>query len=488
MNTRPNIVIFNPDSYRGDVVGHLGNAGAVTPNLDALIRNGGVSYANAFAQNPVCTPSRCSFMTGWYPHTQGHRSMKNMLKPFEPNLLSVLRREGYHVWWGGKNDLVAVEKPEDYLLHCDTKHSPKAPADWGCHAPPPIDKTDRRYRVFYRGVGARAGAGPLWNDRDKAHVLGAVDVIENPPDDKPFCLFLPLTAPHPAYQVEEDFYRMIDPDRLPPRLPVPERDLPLLDSLREGYRSSGVTDADWLDIRRIYYAMCAKVDRLFGMVVDALVRQGLYENTLIIFLSDHGDFAGDYDLPEKTHATLQDALIRCPFLIKPPTGVDVAPGVRTHLAELVDMTATIYDLLDIEPGYSSYGRSLRASLAGDDGEIRDAVFAEVGSRQGEAHFKNLDVQKLDPDSFYGVQSRYALRAHDGGTYAISCRTPTHKYVRRGHVDHHELYDLVRDPGETRNRHGSPECADIERHLETLLLDHFMTTGDVMPHRQDSRAV
>jgi len=99
-STKPNIVIFNPDSYRGDVLRHLGNPGAFTPKLDAVVRDGGVSYANAFAQNPVCTPSRCSFMTGWYPHVHGHRSMKNMLKEHEPHLFSVLRREGYHVWWG----------------------------------------------------------------------------------------------------------------------------------------------------------------------------------------------------------------------------------------------------------------------------------------------------------------------------------------------------------------------------------------------------
>src|SRR5690554_1162019 len=115
MSKKPHVVIFNPDSYRADVLGHTGNAGAVTPHLDAVVATDGVSYVNAFAQNPVCTPSRCSFMTGWYPHVHGHRSMRNMLKPHEPSLLQVLRREGYHVWWGGKNDLVSVQKPDDYL-------------------------------------------------------------------------------------------------------------------------------------------------------------------------------------------------------------------------------------------------------------------------------------------------------------------------------------------------------------------------------------
>ena len=96
---RPNIVLFVPDSYRGDVLGHQNNAAALTPNLDALVASDAVSYGNAFAQNPVCTPSRCSFMTGWYPHVHGHRSMHNMLKEHEPSLLTVLQREGYYIWY-----------------------------------------------------------------------------------------------------------------------------------------------------------------------------------------------------------------------------------------------------------------------------------------------------------------------------------------------------------------------------------------------------
>ena len=127
MNNRPNIVLIVPDSYRGDVLGHLGNPGAVTPHLDALVARDAVSYRNAFAQNPVCSPSRCSFMTGWYPHVHGHRSMRNLLKEHEPHLLKVLRQAGYQVWWGGKNDLVRVHRPEDYLQHCDLKFSPKPP-------------------------------------------------------------------------------------------------------------------------------------------------------------------------------------------------------------------------------------------------------------------------------------------------------------------------------------------------------------------------
>ena len=81
---RPNIIIFNPDQWRGDVLGHMGNPAAVTPNLDKLAREDAVSFRNAFVQNGVCTPSRCSFMSGWYTHVRGHRTMHHMMKPDEP--------------------------------------------------------------------------------------------------------------------------------------------------------------------------------------------------------------------------------------------------------------------------------------------------------------------------------------------------------------------------------------------------------------------
>ncbi|MBN2150850.1 MAG: sulfatase-like hydrolase/transferase, partial [Candidatus Lokiarchaeota archaeon] len=100
---RPHLVIFNPDQWRGDFLHHVGCDAAVTPNMDKLAAEG-VSFRRAFCQNPVSTPSRCSFMTGWYPHTRGHRTMHHMLHPErgEPNLLAILKREGYFVWWGGK--------------------------------------------------------------------------------------------------------------------------------------------------------------------------------------------------------------------------------------------------------------------------------------------------------------------------------------------------------------------------------------------------
>lgn len=489
---KPNIVLFIPDSYRGDVLSHRGNTGALTPNVDALVASDAVSFTSAFAQNPVCTPSRCSFMTGLYPHVNGHRSMRNMLKEHEPNLLSVLRQEGYAVWWGGKNDLMRVRESEDYLRYCDVKiqASPEYAEHANCKQPASLEPTDPRQGAFYGGVADSGGEGKPYRDADTANVLGAVDLIRDHSGDQPFVCYLPLRKPHPAYVAEAPFYNAIDPEQLPPRISEPGKaaNLPdVLEALRKEYRSEEITEEMWRDVKRIYYAMCAQIDHLFGLVVEALKEKGLYDDTWIFFFSDHGDFTGDYSLPEKTHSTLQDCLLHVPLIIKPPADVNTKAGNREHLTELLDVTATLYDMLGIDPGYDHQGVSLRDSLAGVE-MPRDAVFAEVGSRKDEVGFINTDVEKMPADSFYARQSRAANPFHRAGSHAVMCRTEGYKYVRRVYTEHNELFDLAEDPGETRNLYGLTGYEDVEQEMEKRLLDFMLRTGDVLPQQADSRQI
>jgi arylsulfatase A-like enzyme len=428
-------------------------------------------------------------MTGWYPHVHGHRSMRNMLKEYEPSLLSVLRCEGYFTWWGGKNDLVSVKEWDDYAKYVDVKYRGGG-FRTGHRNPEPLAEDDRRHGAYYAGVLPRDEEGEATSG-DAGMVAGAVDVIRNRPRSKPLCVFLPLGFPHPAYHAHEEHVEKIFLEKLPPRIPVPEdtTNMPaVMDDLREQFEVGRISEEDWREVKRVYYGMCTQVDHLFGQVVEALKDTGEYDNSLIIVLSDHGDFTGDYSLPEKTHSTLQDSLLRVPFIIKPPKGIEVAPGIREHLAELVDMPATIYDLLGIEPGYDCQGVSLRGSLAGSEEEIHTAVFAEVGGRRAEPGFVNTEVNAMPPRSFYGRQSQAAIPHHEAGSYAVMCRTHDYKYVRRGYTDCFELYDLKNDPGETVNLSGRPEMVEVERKMETRLLNWFMETGDILHPEPDSRRV
>lgn len=118
-----------------------------------------------------------------------------------------------------------------------------------------------------------------------------------------------------------------------------------------------LTEDDWTELRAVYLGMCAKVDDEFARLVDGLKRNGTYDNTLIIVLSDHGDYCGDYSLSEKSQNTFEDCLVRVPLIIKPPKEEKVDPGITDSLAELVDFYRTVMDYAGVEPDHDQYGLS-----------------------------------------------------------------------------------------------------------------------------------
>lgn len=495
---QPHIIIFNPDQWRGDVLGHAGNPAAVTPTLDRLVREEAVSFSNAFCQNTVCTPSRCSFMTGWYPHVRGHRTMYHMLHPEhgEPNLLKILKENGYFVWWGGKNDLVPGQTGDDAYCHVRFRPTEKDCARWGVT---PRDARDVSWRgapeadnfySFFRGRLDK-GADPFFFDGDWGMVLGAIEFIRNYRGDQPLCVYLPLVYPHPPYGVEEPWYSLTDRTKIPRRARHPESwagKPSILKGICQGQGMQGWSEERWTELRATYYGMCSRLDHQFGLLTEALREAGLYDDAAVFLFADHGDFTGDYGLVEKTQNTFEDCLSRVPFVVKPPAGVAVRPRVEKEaLVELVDFSATVYDLAGIDPGYDAFGKSLRPLLAGPGTEHRDAVFCEGGRRFGEVQaMERESTSALAPGALYNPRLR--LQVTDEGpfhTKAAMCRTRTHKYVRR-HYEQDELYDLVADPLEERNRIDDPAYAGVLAALKDRLLRWYMETCDVVPRNPDKR--
>jgi arylsulfatase A-like enzyme len=488
----PHILIFNPDQWRGDVLGHMGNPAAFTPVLDRLVASEAVSFRNAFCQNPVCTPSRCSFMTGWYPHVRGHRTMYHMLhaERGEPVLLKTLKDAGYTVWWGGKNDLTPAQ--DGYEAFCDVKYRPDEPVK-------PMWELDREaewrgepgsdtYYSFYVG---RQAAGPEghYHDSDWANVLGAIDLIRNYDDDKPLCIYLPLTYPHPPYGVEEPWYSLIDRAKLPPRLPTPEGwagKPSLLKGIWERQRLQTWTEERWTELRATYYGMCARLDHQFGLLLDALRATGRYDDTAIFLFADHGDFTADYGLVEKTQNTFEDCLTRVPFIVKPPADVPCQPGIRDVLVELIDFPATVEALTGLAPDHTHFGRSLLPVLAGKTDVHRDAVFCEGGRLHEERHCMELESSSSQvPAGLYWPRVNLQTSEGPEHTKAVMCRTDRYKYVRRLY-EQDELYDLRADPGELCNRIGDPALAGVQAALKDRLLTFFLETGDVVPAQPDRR--
>ncbi len=490
MTKRPHIVIFNPDQWRGDVLGHMGNPAAVTPNLDRWVQTDAVSFRNAFCQNTVCTPSRCSFMTGWYPHVRGHRTMYHMLRSDEPVLLKTLKDAGYFVWWGGKNDLVPGQLGyEDY---CDVKYRPERPLYPNLHSlenwrgAPDSDT----YYSFYHGRLEQDDDNDVYYDGDWANVLGAIDFIKDAPPDQPLCIYLPLGFPHPPYAVEDPFYSSIDRSKVPPRAPTPDDwtgKPSILKGIYERQNLQGWSEERWTELRATYYGMCARVDHQFGLLMEALRAAGIYETTAVFFFADHGDFTGDYGLVEKTQNTFEDCLSRVPFLIKPPSGVPVQPRVSDAIVELIDFPATVEALTGITPKHTHFGRSLLPVLAGETDEHRDAAFCEGGRLHGEEHCMELEsTSSQSPSGLYWPRMDMQRGEGPAHTKAIMCRTKGFKYVRRLY-EADELYDLQADPQELDNRINDPSLAEVLASLKERLLTFYQETCDVVPHDTDRRS-
>ncbi len=500
MARKPHIVIFNPDQWRGDVLGHVGNPAASTPVLDQWVKTDAVSFEWSFCQNPVCTPSRCSFMTGWYPHVRGHRTMHYMLREHEgeTNLLRVLRDNGYFVFWAGKNDLVPGQL--GFERHADIKyrateedyrrwgHTPKA----GLHSWTPW-RGEPGSDTFFSFMAGKLPTGDdsIYCDGDWANVFGAIDFIKSYKGDQPLCIYLPLQYPHPPYGVEEPWFSAIDRAALPPRAQTPEGWLgkpSILKGICEGQHLEGWTEDRWSELRATYYGMCARLDHQFGLLLEALREAGIYDDTAVFLFSDHGDFTGDYGLVEKTQNTLEDCLTRVPFVVKVPSGVPAKPGVRDALMELVDLPATVYELCGVEPPYWHFGRSLLPLVAGQQTEHRDAVFCEGGRLEGERQADEHESTSANDDGLGLYTPRIRLQLDHGHAFhskAAMCRTRTHKYVRRLY-ERDELYDLERDPQEMNNCIDDPAYAGVRDALRNRMLEWYQSSCDVVPLQSDRR--
>lgn len=415
-----------------------------------------------------------------------------MLRPDEPCLLKILKDSGYRVWWGGKNDLVPGQN--GYDKYCDVKYAPPEPLEPSLHKAgergTPAENPDY-YSMFLGKLHPSTPASQrhgLYYDDDWSYVLGAIEQIRNAPPDQPLCIFLALRYPHPPYAVEDEYLRRIDPALLPPRAPTPPGwagKPSLLRGIHARQNLSHWDEARWTDLRSTYYAMCARVDAQFGMVMQALKDAGIYDDTAVYFFSDHGDFTGDYGLVEKTQNTFEDCLTRVPFLIKPPAGSACRSRISEALTELVDLPATVLDYCQVPLPYTQFGVSLRPVIAGATDIHRDAVFCEGGRLDAEMHASEGQSGIQDrPQSLYwprvGLQQR--MPEH---TKATMCRTQRYKYVRRLE-EQDELYDLQDDPQELHNRIDDPVLGGVLLQLKERMLNWYQQTCDVVPLDADRR--
>lgn len=472
-------VVFLPDQLRADALAPYGNPHTATPAF-ARLASEGVRFDQCHTQSVLCTPSRCSMLTGWYPHVAGHRSLWHLLQPHEPNLFRALREAGYHVAHYGKNDVFAPGTIDSSLdEYANLPGSNNGPNPW------PLDDARRYSFLVDPFPGARE------ETKDARHVALACDYLRRrAAEGGDFLLFVPLTLPHPPYGPPEPYASMFAPDDVEVRPPRTDLVPPFHELMRSYRRLNELDESFFRRIRATYYGMVEYVDWMLGEVMRTLDETGLADDTWLFVASDHGDLAGDYGLVEKIHNAHYDPLTRVPLIVRGP-GVASGSAVEGPVA-LMDLMATILELARVEAGHTHFSRSLvpqlrEPSAPGREIDLRP-VFTENGFRVDESHCFEGSLPgdgTWDPASLYYPQTRQLQERPDSMDRVVTIRTRKEKLCFRPDGVS-EYYDLAADPLESENLIRSPAYADRIARLERELLAWQVRTSDAVPFHHDPR--
>lgn len=465
--TPPNIIIFMPDSMRGDAVSLRGtiNPYIKTPNIDSLAEEG-IAFTNCFSVSPVCVPSRCCTFTGQYIHSNGHRSLYQLLQPYEENLFKILKENGYQVIWAGRNDLFH----KDSIKLSVSKHIRIKPRLQKLN-PFPMEHYLRK--SFYYGVRTKEEAEDIdffiIND-----ILKYLDSNIN----SPFCLFIALNFPHPPYAVEDPFFSMYDRNNVPiPIQPNFHNKPEYMNLMYERYGLMNLKEKDFKEIIATYYGMITRLDYQLGEIMKKLKVIGEYENSAIFFTSDHGDFTGDYGLTEKWPNSFQDCLIKVPLVVKLPRGFP-KPKVFNQMVQTIDIFPTILEIAQIQTPYTHFGKSLLPLIKGNQSEIRTCVFAEGGYNTHEPQcFENVIKSPSIPHvGIYYDKTNIPVQKPQTVARSAMVRTQSWKLIIRD-AGKEELYNLVDDPSENKNLIDDKSYKSIKTELKEVLLRWYLQTSD-----------
>lgn len=469
MAHQPNILLVITDQQRADTM--PGEAPEVlhTPHLHWLAERG-TMFRNAYCTSPICTPARGSILTGQYPHTTGvvanylPGSTDMPLPEDVPVLADYLKTAGYACGYSGKwhlptgNDRRGFTDLTERYTHWDVD-----------------DETSDEAIAFGRRLGVEMGPsyttylnpqapeGPQTGGATKLPLAfhpatmmatrAASFIRRMANDPRPFCLVYSCIEPHALgtiYNISPcPFDRMYDPQDMP--LPDSRRD-PLAPQVVRQRNYKGLlptdpyTDDDLQCLTAGYFGAVSYTDHLLGILLEALLSTDQFDDTLVIFTSDHGEMMGHHRMLKKGPVMFDD-LVRIPLLIKEPgqQQAQEQEGLVSH----VDLVPTALSFAGVSVPDELPGQNLRDAIGG------------ASQHQG------------IPMEYHSVKWGYTdwpLRAW---------RTMDWKYVEGLHGDC-ELYDLRNDPGERRNLAADPAYAKVLHEQRQNLRAWADATNDPWP--------
>jgi arylsulfatase A-like enzyme len=490
-----NLLFLFTDQQRHDTIAAGGNEKIKVPNLNQLAEES-VVFTQAYVAQPVCTPSRGTIMTGLYPHNHGALGNNIALRKETPTIAEMLGgaggaggaggvsgtdganyRTGYVGKWHLGDEIYAqhgfaewVSIDDNYHKHVSAGKDPNTHCDYYYflrqHGFEPDAKEKSGYDYFSRNYCTR-----LPEEFSKTAYVAdrAMDFIQKNKDE-PFVLYVNFFEPHSPYH--SAFDDMYDPQdvELPPcfdKLPSPDAPLKGLLNRRYYHEIKGMDNEEkWRQQIAYYWGMISLVDKNVGRILDTLRENGLEDDTIVVFTSDHGDMMGDFHM--LTKGMMFQSAVRVPLMIKVP-GLHGQPRKIAEPVSLVDLAPTLLDILGSQTPQRMDGKSLFPAMKGEAGLEHNDVFIEWNAKGGEDNKSMFDEyrkgewrERLEQALLADIRT---IVTPDGWKLCLSA------------CGEHELYHLAEDPCETTNLYFQVGHEGKIAELTEKIADWKKKTGD-----------
>lgn len=466
----PNILWICPDMQRFDTIEGLNNEVIHTPNLRRLMSES-VTLTHTYVQNPVCSPSRASFLTGRYPHTTGLRSLGQRIRPDERLVTRILTDAGYACGLSGKLHLSPTfgGRLEDRI---DDGYSV---FNWS-HDISNLWPGHNMWRVWLSEQGVKwpeppaGNGGKAWGvPIDPKYTQTAwcsdkaIQFIRGQREFNPWLMSVNIYQPHAPYWPTEEYLNHYRPQDMPsPNYHEGElKNKPIYQQVDHEGSSGGhgisftkTSDLEHRKMKAAYYAMIEQVDTEVGRMLDSLEETGQAENTIVVYMSDHGEMLGDHGIFLKGSYFYEGA-IRVPMIIRWPGKYKA--GLRSDaLVEMVDLAPTLLEAAGIVIPEGMQGLSLTPLLTGQTTRHRDSIYCEF--------FDSLALYNPPP-------------------MAVCVRTEQHKLVYYQKLGVGEFYDLEKDPSETYNLWDVSNARAGREEMMHTMMERVIDTVDPIPARK-----
>lgn len=469
---KPHVIIIMADQLRADVLGK-----GFTPQIDSIAEQG-VSFSRAYSACPLCVPARGAFFTGTYPNHNG-----SLINPWEPadkrygdvkkgigNLYELMEDQWDSIHSGKQHLFTEGGKLEDrpdsktkwYSTEKSYKqfladHQVKMPGGPGfrMRIPEMVDgKVTKVSNYSTANTGCYEAGEPFYFDGYFAEK--ALEGLRERNTEKPLLLNAMFVAPHPPFQIPQPWYSLVgEADfELPENVGVfYPRQSPLQMYNLPGIVGARYSREQWKESWRVYLGLVSMLDHCVGRILDELKRQGIYDDSLIIFTSDHGEMLGSHGLFQKM--CMYEESERIPLLIKfPEHGMPEGLAAGTTVDRVVsqiDVLPTLCEYLGIHPQHEMDGRSLLALLTGEAEGWEDIAYSQYDGNGSRSNFQRCIIKgryKLIVDMFQ--QETF-----------------------------YELYDVESDPQEKENLMFDPRYDETAREMAALLAAHMVSSGDLL---------